>query len=108
MLCKLRSTKTRVKSKILPSGEMLEQTVVTEVTETFTSAMCLPGLESCHQCVEQCHRETRNSLNKNKDIKAKTDNKTNSVKEDENDQKLQKPFSSFQKLGNIKRTYTWK
>ena len=96
-----RSTKTKVKSKILPSGQMVEQTVVTEVTETFTSAMCLPGLESCHQCVEQCHRETKNSFN----IISEADNETETVKEDENNQKTNKPFSSFQKLG---RTITAK
>ena len=43
----IRSTKTRVKSKILPSGGLLEQTVTTEVTETFSSTLCVPGLQKC-------------------------------------------------------------
>ena len=35
-----RKTKTRTKSKILPNGELVEQTVITEVTETFSSPSC--------------------------------------------------------------------
>ena len=38
-------------------------------------------------------------MKKNKDIKSETNNKTKIVQEDEDNQKLQKPFSSFQKLG---------
>merc|ERR1711971_53966 len=35
-----RKTKTRTKSKILPTGDLVEQTVITEVTETFSSPNC--------------------------------------------------------------------
>ena len=38
-----RKTKTRTKSKILPSGDLVEQTVITEVTETFSSPSCASG-----------------------------------------------------------------
>ena len=35
-----RKTKTRTKSRILPTGDLVEQTVITEVTETFSSPNC--------------------------------------------------------------------
>ena len=48
----VRRTKTKTQSRILGNGDLLEQTVVKEVTETVTTSLCRP--ESCEDCQARC------------------------------------------------------
>ena len=51
----VRTTKTRTQSRILGNGDMIEQTVVKEVTETVTTSLCQK--ETCEECDARCQRE---------------------------------------------------
>ena len=48
----VRRTKTKTQSRILGNGDMVEQTVVKEVTETVTTSVCRQ--ERCEECRERC------------------------------------------------------
>ena len=48
----VRRTKTKTQSRILGNGDLLEQTVVKEVTETVTTSVCRQ--ERCEECRERC------------------------------------------------------
>ena len=48
----VRRTKTKTQSRILGNGDLVEQTVVKEVTETVTTSVCRP--ESCEDCQARC------------------------------------------------------
>ena len=58
-----RKTKTRTKSKILPSGDLVEQTVITEVTETFSSPNC--ATETTNMVVNQLTVEYERNVDEN-------------------------------------------
>ena len=51
----VRTTKTRTQSRILGNGDMVEQTVVKEVTETVTTSLCRE--ETCEECQGRCFSE---------------------------------------------------
>ena len=51
----MRTTKTRTQSRILGNGDMVEQTVVKEVTETVTTSLCRE--ETCEECQGRCFSE---------------------------------------------------
>ena len=70
-----RKTKTRTKSKILPNGELVEQTVITEVTETFSSPSCASAGNAAenkltveHDTYDDNKSEEKNRKNKTKGI----------------------------------------
>ena len=48
----VRRTKTKTQSRILGNGDLLEQTVVKEVTETVTTSVCRQ--ERCEECQARC------------------------------------------------------
>ena len=60
-----RKTKTRTKSKILPSGDLVEQTVITEVTETFSSPNCVGDvIEAVNKLSEEDELNDDSEINK--------------------------------------------
>ena len=52
----VRRTKTQTQSRILGNGDLLEQTVVKEVTETVTTWLCRQ--EGCEECRARCENLT--------------------------------------------------
>ena len=97
-----RKTKTRTKSKILPSGDLVEQTIITEVTETFSSPSCASGdnvaMKKLSVAVEH---ETYGNDNENTEITLdiNSKNKTKGLKY-ENKEKLKgNSVMPYQTLG---------
>ena len=115
----IKSTKTRVKSKILPSGGLIEQTVTTEVTETFSSTLCVQGLDHCkvrnifiiirilhaftQGCVDKCLDEIKNKVDEEESVNVTNteDDEPEQVHEIDDNivKKLNRKFSPYQKLG---------
>ena len=92
-----RKTKTRTKSKILPNGNLVEQTVITEVTETFSSPSCTSAGNAAENKMTVKH-DTYDA-NKSEEEKNRK-NKTNKEKS------AGSSVMPFQTLGK-KQHHTW-
>ena len=95
-----RKTKTRTKSKILPSGDLVEQTVITEVTETFSSPSCASG-DNVAMTKLSVEHETYDDDNENTELTLEINikNKTKGIKY-ENKEKLKgNSVMPYQTLG---------
>ena len=78
----VRRTKTKTQSKILGNGDLVEQTVVTEVTETVTTSLCRP--ESCEDCQARCQDFTEVSREEmEEELEEETDSELIEDKEDD-------------------------
>ena len=78
----VRRTKTKTQSRILGNGDLVEQTVVTEVTETVTTSLCRP--ESCEDCQARCEAFTEvNREEMEEELEEETDSELIEDKEDD-------------------------
>ena len=91
-----RKTKTRTKSKILPTGDLVEQTVITEVTETFSSPNCASDVVVNELLVDH---ETFKDNNKNVETTLETRKKYSKGSVYNKKEKLKGNLMPFQTLG---------
>lgn len=103
-----RKTKTRTKSKILPSGDLVEQTVITEVTETFSSPSCASGDNVAMKKLSVEH-ETYDNDNENTEITQgiNSKNKTKGRKYEKNEKLKGNSVMPYQTLGKNQQ-HIWK
>ena len=97
-----RKTKTRTKSKILPSGDLVEQTVITEVTETFSSPNC--ATETTNMVVNQLTVEYERNVDENDEKVTSQRKRNNKTKEEDykkkgNEKIKGKSYMPFQTFG---------